>query len=299
MPSGLTLVLLPSEVQQLWGLMAADQKIGPSFKGQCGDSVRKLLDNALACDWIKPGSFQCEVIGSFFVDLLAHAKSSCLTPRKAAVLVALARALFEAMRSRSKTTIRVGEVLSVSELFLEYKRLLLLHTQAQAPSSTATPGHLSIFTLPEVRQITEFMSGTLFQHFLLYQSVLICPQESVAGHVELTVERPRRPPDLNKAKLRAKPVQSTPEHVGPQAGRPPTEQADGAQEDEEPLNRTTTFNDQVEDDSTLVDPHPLGANKERRESLTVDEHHQKATTAASAQLAETIGQHDEPIHKRL
>mmetsp|Transcript_49673 Transcript_49673/g.100056 ORF Transcript_49673/g.100056 Transcript_49673/m.100056 type:complete len:110 (+) Transcript_49673:366-695(+) len=105
------------------------------------------------------------------------------------------------MHDRSETTVRVGEPCSASECFLEFKRLILAHTCA-APGVQA-PGTFGVFTLPEVRLLTDFVSTSLFQHYVLYQCVLGCPQASVTRRMEVSLERPRRPPDLNCAKLKA------------------------------------------------------------------------------------------------
>merc|ERR1712232_696728 len=56
----------------------------------------------------------------------------------------------------------------------------------------------------EVRQLTDFVSSTLFQHYSLYQNVLVCLQESVTKHSEVVIDHPLPPPDLQRAKLRTK-----------------------------------------------------------------------------------------------
>jgi len=161
-----------------------------------------MLEKALDLSKDNASEFQVEVMGSFFSDLLEYAQSICLTPRKAAVIVSILHATFAAMRRRSKTAALPGEPCSVSECFQEYKRLLLAHTFAAATAQGS--GSLGIFTAPELRQLTNHVSGTLFEHFLLYQSVLVCLPASTSEKTEVVLDRPQPPPDLRKARLRKK-----------------------------------------------------------------------------------------------
>merc|ERR1712048_1363406 len=72
-----------------------------------------------------------------------------------------------------------------------------------AAANAQTSGCLGIFTLPEVRELTDFVSAAFFQHFLLYQSVLVCRQQSITKHVQVSLDHPHAPPDLRRAKPRA------------------------------------------------------------------------------------------------
>jgi len=125
-----------------------------------------------------------------------------MTPLKAAVIAGVMRGVFAAMHLRSTTTKRVGEPSSASEVFLEFKRLLMVHTFAAAEKQE--PGKLGVFTLLDVRLLSSMVSGGLFQHFVLYQCVLVCPQESIVHRAEVSVQAPQPPPDLARGKLTAR-----------------------------------------------------------------------------------------------
>lgn len=141
---------------------------------------------------------QDQVKKNFFSDVLEFAQSISLTPRKTSVIMGIMQHIFASMHLRSTTSSFIGEPRSMSECFTEFKRLLMAHAVAPKPGAPPT---LAIFTVPEARQLTDFVTGAFFQHFLLYQSVLVSPQESLLKRVEVVLERPRPPLDLRTAKL--------------------------------------------------------------------------------------------------
>jgi len=208
--TGICLAMMPEEVVQYQKIKVEP---GDAEEGSNGSAARELVSSALVLSPDADRPVQFEVTCSLYEDLLRYAQSICLTPRKTAVMVAILRSILSLMQTRSKTTTCVGEPASISECFHEYKRLLLAHTFAAATAATAQKdltqdpdpsiATLGVFTLPEVRLLTEFMTGTLFQHFLLYQCVLVCPQDSLLKLVEVGLERPRAPPDLRTGKLLA------------------------------------------------------------------------------------------------
>jgi len=198
LPTGISLPLLPAAVVEFKKLKAQSDI----------EAARTMLLKALGLGKDPDRSFQDEVICDFFLGLLEYSESINLTARKTAVIVGIMQRIFDCMRLRSKTTPNVGEPYSSSECFLEYKRLLLAHAAtsaaalaAAAGTAVSTPERLQIFTVPEVKQLTEYVAGVLFEHFLLYQCTLICPQDSETINIEVTMERPRFCPDLQRAKL--------------------------------------------------------------------------------------------------
>lgn len=147
-------------------------------------------------------SFHAEVICDFFVSLLDYTQSISLTARKAAVFAGIMQKIFECMHLRSKTTDCVGEPFSSSECFLECKKLFLAHAAtASGALSSVSPDRIQIFSIADIKLLTEFVAGTLFQHFFLYQCVLVSPQDSSVTYRSVVLEGPLPPPDLRKAKM--------------------------------------------------------------------------------------------------
>merc|ERR1712217_942184 len=89
---------------------------------------------------------------------------------------------------------------SASECFAEYRRLVLAHTFAAAAEAPSV--NIGVFALPDVRELTDFVQRSLFQQFLLYRSVLVCPMESITKRAEVTLDLPRAPPNLMRGKPR-------------------------------------------------------------------------------------------------
>lgn len=198
LPTGLSLPFTHREVRDFWRLHGGSE-------GTPGDvsAARALAAGCLGLGQAPSREFQDEVICDFFVNLLEHAQSLCLTSRKSAVFIAIMQFVFNSMFRRSKTTACVGESFSSSECYLEYKRLMLDHAATAAGAlSSVPPKRLQIFSVGEVKLLTEFVAGTLFQHFFLYQCVLVSPQDADVRYTSVTLECPRAPPPLRKAKLR-------------------------------------------------------------------------------------------------
>lgn len=209
LPSGLTLALTPRDVSRFWARSGESGLARPGDEGiaVASDQGGHILGERLDVRCImgaSAGDFQRQVLIAFFSDLLSHCRLICLTSRKTAVFLAIVHALFARMRLRSETSLRVGEVSSVSECFAEYKRWLTAHMHIAALPGRQQQHRLDVFTLPEAQQLTDFVSEVLFRHFVLYQSVLICSQEAIVSYADVLVKRPRRPPDLSKAKLQTK-----------------------------------------------------------------------------------------------
>lgn len=192
LPCGIGLVMTPADVRVFWGSYVDSVTSDVTDP----DGARSSIDRALGLGHIGDRRFQDDVVCLFFIDLLAHCHKMCLWPAKAAVFVAIMSGIFSLMHQRSKTTVRVGERMSTSECFLEYRRLILAH--AGGPP-TAENYALNVFTMPDIQQLTEFVSSTFFEHFILYQNVLVCHQESQVKQVEVFFRYPRCPPDLADA----------------------------------------------------------------------------------------------------
>lgn len=186
LPTGISLPWLPEVVAEIWGSLNR------------GDRPTILALVAKGLGWEDPEhlEFAQEVKRDFYVDLFQFSLEICLTSRKAAVSAGIVESIFGVMHARSQTTACIGERYSVSESFLEYKRLLLAHS-VMAPSEE---NRVPVLTLPEAKQLTDFMTDAFFRHYTLYQSVLVRPQESTTVCVEAEIAFPRRPPDLSLAR---------------------------------------------------------------------------------------------------
>lgn len=188
LPTGISLPLLPGAVLNIWEFLGSSER------------PKALASIAKSLGWEDMDlDFAQKVKIDFYLDLLQFSLEICLTAGKAAVIVGIVECIFQAMHGRSQTTSCVGERYSVSECFVEYRRLLLAHSSVRqcAPDQV----QLQVFSMPEAKQITDFMTQAFFSHFILYQSVLVCPQESTTVYVEAEVAYPRRPPDLAQARL--------------------------------------------------------------------------------------------------
>jgi len=202
--SGITLPFSPWQVRDFWKLQAEQHALGAEKQAGAA-AARQLASECLALGGDPTRAFQDEVICDFFVNLLDFAQSICLTARKTAVFAAIMQTIFVAMFRRSKTSLCVGEPFSASECFLEYKRLLLDHAATSAGTlATVPPRRLQIFSTADVKKLTEFVSGTLFQHFFLYQCVIVSPQDMKTSYASVILEQPRGPPQLNKGKVMPK-----------------------------------------------------------------------------------------------
>eukprot|EP00747_Dinoflagellata_sp_TGD_P025750 gnl/TRDRNA2_/TRDRNA2_131458_c0_seq1.p1 gnl/TRDRNA2_/TRDRNA2_131458_c0~~gnl/TRDRNA2_/TRDRNA2_131458_c0_seq1.p1 ORF type:complete len:543 (+),score=121.68 gnl/TRDRNA2_/TRDRNA2_131458_c0_seq1:77-1630(+) len=192
--TGLPLPLLPGEVLEFWRLTA--DVTDPSCDDEGTAKAKSQLERAFALGSDPDRGFQDEVVIDFFFYLLVHCRSICLNAQKSAVVVAIMDQVFSSMHRRSQTSPCIGESYTVTECFQEYKKLITAH-------SAATPGdyRLCILTPPDVKQISDYVSTAFFQHQILYQSVLVCPQNVVVTYVDACLDRPREPPDIRKAKM--------------------------------------------------------------------------------------------------
>lgn len=194
LPCGLELTLLPEQVEAFWGQVAT---LGPSGRAE---ATKAFVSSVLN---LHEGGFPDEVRRDLFADFMDFVQAASFTPRKAAVAFAIFQATVESMSRTSKVS-SSGEPFLPSESFEEYSRLLTANTFAAAASGNSTEGEpaaLGIFTLPEVRQFTDFVISALFEQFLLYRYFLVRTQELVVEFTELTVDRPQPPLDLNRGKL--------------------------------------------------------------------------------------------------
>merc|ERR1712150_134670 len=192
LPTGILLVLLPTEILELWALNGTD--------GDYYDARKQRIAEALGVGKDAACKFQDEITSSFFVDLLCYAQAISLTAQKAALFASIMWEVFALLHRSSETTRRIGERYSVSECFQAYEQLLAAHTAA-ADTMHISPS-LGVFSIAEAQRLTDFVSGTFFQHSLLYQSILAGLHASAAKHVEVVVQQPLPPPDLRRGKPR-------------------------------------------------------------------------------------------------
>jgi len=290
LPCGAPLLMLPRAVAEYWALTPAKPKDaaleepgeGMGLAPQPTPEARKLLEEALGLGDEPRLAFQREVTSSLFVDLLDFARATAMTPQKAAVAVAILAATLDAMKKRSTTTSRVGEPFSSSETFLEYRRMLLANT-AVAAAADPTSG-IGILSTSEARQLTEFMSGTLFQHLLLYQGVLVCAEESTVTCRVMPLAELRPLPDLKLATLNEPPADAPPRSRS-------HSQVDGAANAEAADSGDPEEEEQEEVDEYDLEVPPDSGDK----TLTVDQHHLRVTKLAAAKLAKAIAARDEAV----
>mmetsp|Transcript_42158 Transcript_42158/g.98358 ORF Transcript_42158/g.98358 Transcript_42158/m.98358 type:complete len:526 (-) Transcript_42158:65-1642(-) len=292
--TGLTLSLLPEQVYEYRRLKAEGGEEGP-------ESARALLARAGLGDRLGR-DFQQEVVLDLFEDLMDYAELMCLTGRKTSVIVRILEALLELMHENSRSAKRLGETSSVHECFQEFKRLLLAHSFAAATTARKmnvaqeVPGTsnfaLGVFTLAEVRLLTEFVTGALFQQFLLYQCVLVAPQDQVTSYVEVEVPTPSPPPKLAKAKWKPKGLKNASEKVKindsgfmrsqSRSSLPKPAQQPEAAGEPSPLPEEQGYS---LDDSLAQLP----------EDLSVEAHHEEATKAAELTAETSIKRHDKDL----
>ncbi|CAK9084316.1 unnamed protein product [Durusdinium trenchii] len=272
--TGITLALLPDQVTAYWAL-----------KVEGAEGARELLQQTVAADpFGRP--FQEEVLLDLFEDLVDYANTICLTSRKTAVIVQILKQVLDMMHRKSSKSKRFSETTSIYECFREFKRLMVAHSYAAyatAKSSNkgdASMAKLGVFTLADVRLLTDFVSGALFQQFLLYQCVLICPQDQVTSYREVEVPQPLPAPDLNKAvskKLAAKAKAVPKRSAYASRSKVPAEGDVGeVAEAESPKTLEQTLSQLPKD-------------------LSIDEHHEESTRAAEATFGSSIQRHDQEL----
>lgn len=292
--TGLRLSMSEKEVVE-YRRLKANAPVGEDPEG-IGAAARELLAAAaeLPPDPLQERLFQKQVTLKLFEDLMACSQTICLTPRKTAVMVAILRDILVKMYSKSQTSKRVGETSSLYECFQEFKRLMLAHTYAAATSAKPVAelkeaprpekATLGVFNLAEVRLLSEFLTETLFQHFLLYQCVLVHPQDRTLKHVELAVDQPHPPKDLKTAKLLQKNGSS----------------AAGTTRGAESYAVSETQSKDTMADAVPTAAAAAGASLDEtlaglQKDLSVDAHHKHATRAAEATAKSYIKRHDEDL----
>jgi len=292
--TGLRLSMSEKEVVE-YRRLKANAPVGEDPEG-IGAAARELLAAAaeLPPDPLQERLFQKQVTLNLFEDLMACSQTICLTPRKTAVMVAILRDILVKMYSRSKTSKRVGETSSLYECFQEFKRLMLAHTYAAATSAKPVAelkeaprpekATLGVFNLAEVRLLSEFLTGTLFQHFLLYQCVLVLPQDRTVTHVELAVDQPHPPKDLKTAKLLQKNGSSA-------AGITRAAESSAVSESQTKDTVADAVPTAAADAGASLDETLAGLQKD----LSVEAHHKQATRAAEATAKSYIKRHDEDL----
>eukprot|EP00434_Breviolum_minutum_P001256 symbB.v1.2.001102.t1/scaffold59.1/size365495/6 len=154
--TGLTLSLLPEQVEEYWKLKADGE-----------EGWRELLQvvAVVATDPFER-SFQVVVLMELFEDLMAYAKTICLTSRKTSVIVQIVKDLLDMMHRKSETSRRFGETSSIFECFQEFKRMLVAHSHAAFATAQTLPekgeismARLGVFRTSDLRLLTEFITG--------------------------------------------------------------------------------------------------------------------------------------------
>eukprot|EP00448_Togula_jolla_P005764 CAMPEP_0170603960 /NCGR_PEP_ID=MMETSP0224-20130122/19178_1 /TAXON_ID=285029 /ORGANISM="Togula jolla, Strain CCCM 725" /LENGTH=477 /DNA_ID=CAMNT_0010928851 /DNA_START=92 /DNA_END=1525 /DNA_ORIENTATION=+ len=273
LPTGLYLPFSPADVPRFWRLHSRSSL--PEGDAERGDQdAREFLVGVLGCTG---NELQVEALCDFFFDLLETAQSISLTPRKTAVFVGIMQAVFALMHSRSKVSKVVGEPQTLSEVFLRFRNLLLSH--ALLPGDEAR--RLGIFSSAEVRLLTDFVASSLFAHFLLYQSVLLCPLPQVTvRRLEAVLERPRPPPELRRGKLL-------------QQAQPEADEVPGG-------NAQATGNRELSA-AVTADAEDTRPTEEGQASLAehLDMHLSEAAAAAEAQLEAAIKERDKALDGKV
>lgn len=275
--TGLTLSMLPDQVDEYWRLKAED-----------AEGARALLQQTVAADPLQR-EFQQEVLLDLFEDFMTYAKTICLTSRKTSVFVQILKQLLDMMHRKSETSRRFGETTSIFECFQAYKRMLVAHSHAAF--ATAKPrssedgdpsmATLGVFRSADVRLLTDFVTGALFQQFLLYQCVLICPQDSVTSYTEVELLQPLPPPDLKKAVSKKKAAQA---------------KAGNAKRAYAARSKETTAEVSPEDAEAETEGVSLDQTfSQFPKDLTIDEHHEESTKAAEATAKTSIRRHDKDL----
>eukprot|EP00439_Symbiodinium_sp_Y106_P071614 s678_g12.t3 len=262
-------------------------------------AARSLLASAGLGDRLGR-AFQQEVVLDLFDDLMAYAESMCLTTRKTAVMVRILQEILEMMHLKSKSAKRLGETSSIYECFQEFKRLLLAHSFAATQTARKIVDRekvpadatlaLGVFTLSEVRLLTEFLTGALFQQFLLYQCVLVAPQDNITSMVEVSVPPPALPPNLQVAKPKPKGAKNPKVGIRDSGIRrtdsfPPPSKLSG-----QPEAGDATPSAVAEPGASLDE-----TLSQLPQDLSVDAHHEEATKVAEATADNFIKRHDEEL----
>lgn len=183
--TGLKLVIKGGLLQEIW-----------QAEGDYEEQTR-LLTQRLGLEEACPAPSQRQIVCDFHIFNLAHAKSVCLTKIQACVFVTIMANALEMMRSDTATgATKPSELCTASTCFKEFERLILQH------AGDDPPRRLGIFKNSEVKLLTDFVSATLFKHFLLYQYCVNFDREVQMLRFEMRVEKPNPPLDLTIARPR-------------------------------------------------------------------------------------------------
>jgi len=181
LPTGLQLLVTAEQVGELWA-----EKDLAARRGALAAMV-----NITDADH----DFRSEVELDFHYCNLAHCQSLCLDALKTAVFLSIMAQVLGSMKRPSPTSPTQGEPYTCPDCFREYKRLVMLHAVDKPPAA-------AYFVSSEVRLLTDFVNLTIMKHFHLYQYCFLFPREVETVRVDVTLEEPSAPPDLNEAKLR-------------------------------------------------------------------------------------------------
>eukprot|EP00435_Cladocopium_sp_Y103_P013977 s1093_g3.t1 len=248
------------------------------------EGARALLQQTVAADPLQR-EFQQEVLLDLFEDLMTYAKTICLTSRKTSVFVQILKQLLDMMYCESETLRGCGETTSIYECFQACKRMLVAHSHAafataKSSSQDGDPSMatLGVFRSADVRLLTDavmpveslqFLKGALFQQFLLYQKVLICPEDSVTSYAEVELVQPLPPQDLKKAVSKKKAEQARARNA---------KRAYAARSKETTYTEVSPEEAEAQSEGVSLDQTFSKFPKD----LTIDEHHEESTKAAEA-----------------
>ena len=112
-----------------------------------------------------------------------------LSAFKGVVFHAIMSNILGQMSRRSEVSEYKGLQLTVEEAFAEYKKLML--------------GCTSVFTMADVRLLTDHASLTFFNHYLLYQYALLFPREEENLYITCELQEPPAMPDMTQVLISA------------------------------------------------------------------------------------------------
>lgn len=178
--TGLKLPLRGVDVEKIWALGEGSE-----------DKQSEMLMQMLGLKE-RYGTGRREIVCDFHLYNLVHAKSLCLSTAQGAVFHAIMEEMLVMMRSIVATPdTRPDDMCTAQKCFSHFQQLVLAHSRQDPPS------RLGIFRDSEVRLLTDFASGTLFKHYLLYQYCINFDREIETLRFNAHLERPSAPPDLS------------------------------------------------------------------------------------------------------
>lgn len=223
--TGLRLCITGRDVERIWQVGDFDKQ---------AEVITQLLDLKE-----RYGTGRREIICDFHLFNIVHSKSLCLSPIQTAVFMAIMDQMLDMMKSETQVPpdIRPEQMCTAASCFQEFQRLILLHAREEPPN------RLGIFRDSEVRLLADFVSTTIFKHYLLYQYCINFDRDIETLRFNMTVSRPSPPPDLKGATKRerrqpdpAEKADQAPEEAPKQEETPePTEEDKIAQMVEEKL----------------------------------------------------------------